>query len=61
MTPDGKKGNFAINRNRLRDLMRLFPALQIDRIERDLEGTRAVPDQPVQLARHVDFSRSYYV
>ena len=41
--------------------MRLFPALQIDRIERDLEGTRAVPDQPVQLARHVDFSRSYYV
>ena len=60
MAPDGNKGNFMANRNRLKNLMRLFPALQIDRIERDLEGTRAVPDQPVQLARHVQFSGRYY-
>lgn len=60
MTPDGKKGDFVINRNRLHNLMRLFPALQVERIERRLQGTRAVPDQPVQLARHVEFSGRYY-
>ena len=60
MTPNGVKGSFALNRRRLRDLMRLFPALQIDRIERELQSTRAVPNQPVQVARYVELTGSYY-
>ena len=60
ITPNGGKGSFALNRRRLRDLMRLFPALQIDRIERKLQSTRAVPNQPVQVARYVELTGNYY-
>lgn len=60
MNSTGDKGNFAANRARLHNLMRLSPALQIDRIEQQLQGTRAVPNQPVQLARHIQLSGTYY-
>lgn len=60
INPAGAKGNFAANRDRLRSLMRAFPALQIERIEQQLQGTRATPNQPVQLARHIQLTGTYY-
>ncbi|AQZ95372.1 LysM peptidoglycan-binding domain-containing protein [Halopseudomonas phragmitis] len=60
INPTGNKGNFSANRNRLRSLMRLFPSLQIERIEARLQGTRATPNQPVQLARHVQLTGTHY-
>ncbi|GGD04602.1 LysM peptidoglycan-binding domain-containing protein [Halopseudomonas salina] len=60
INPAGTKGSFAHNRTRLRNLMRLFPSLQIDRIESELRGKRAVPNQPVQLAKHVQLTGTYY-
>lgn len=60
INPAGAKGNFAANRDRQRSLMRAFPALQIERIEQQLQGTRATPNQPVQLARHIQLTGTYY-
>jgi hypothetical protein len=60
INPTGEKGSFDGNRARLRNLMRLFPSLQIDRLERDLRGKRAVPNQPVKLARHVQLTGTRY-
>ncbi|PAU87430.1 hypothetical protein CK507_12075 [Pseudomonas sp. WN033] len=60
INPTGDKGNYTANRNRLRSLMRLFPSLQIERIEARLQGTRATPNQPVQLARHVQLTGTHY-
>lgn len=60
INPTGDKGNYTANRDRLRSLMRLFPSLQIERIEARLQGTRATPNQPVQLARHVQLTGTHY-
>ena len=60
INPEGSKGSFTANRTRLQNLMRLFPALQIEQLEQQLQHTRAVPNQPVQLARHVQLSGTYY-
>ena len=60
INPTGDKGSFAANRARLRHLMRLFPSLQIDRIESALRGKRAAPNLPVQLAKHVQLTGTYY-
>src|SRR5690554_3892753 len=63
----GTKGNFNANRQRLRlrlrlrRLMRVYPALEIDVIEQRLEGKRAVPNQPVQIARHFKIAGAHYV
>lgn len=60
MTTNGDKGNFAHNRTRLRNVMRAVPGLKLDIIEKALSGTRAVPDQPVQLAKHIQLSGIQY-
>ena len=60
MNQTGHKTSFAANRKRLTDLMRAFPALQIDAIETRLRRTVAVADQPVQIARHFSFSGTRY-
>src|SRR5690606_13851526 len=60
MNQTGEKGDFSVNRERLRRLMRSSPVQYIDHIEQQLAGTRAVPNQPVQLARHIQFSGAYY-
>ena len=56
----GTRGSFAANRERLRQLMRVFPALEINRIERRLEGKRAVANEPVRVARHFESHGAYY-
>ncbi len=37
-----------------------YPALQIDTIEQRLEGTRAIPNRPVQLARHFRLEAAHH-
>ena len=60
MNSMGHKGSFSVNRNRLRNLVRAYPALKIDLIEQNLQGTCAVPNQPVRLARHIQLSGTSY-
>lgn len=56
----GSKGGFDANRDRLLRLIRAYPALQIDTIEQRLEGTRAIPNRPVQLARHFRLEAAHH-
>ncbi|WP_178091373.1 LysM peptidoglycan-binding domain-containing protein [Halopseudomonas laoshanensis] len=60
ISTNGRKTSFTLNRSRLKNLMRLFPGLQMDRLESRLSGTRATPNQPVKLAKHIQLSGTHY-
>ncbi|WP_372875725.1 LysM peptidoglycan-binding domain-containing protein [Pseudomonas sp.] len=60
MNPEGTKGNFEANRQRLRDFMRLYQGHQLEPIEIRLKPAQPVANQPVRIARHIELSGIRY-
>ena len=60
MNQEGGKGNFANNRQRLQEFMRLYQRRRLEPIEARLKPTRPVANQPVRIARHIELSGIRY-
>ena len=60
MNQEGGKGNFATNRQRLQEFMRLYQRRRLEPIEARLKPTRPVANQPVRIARHIELSGIRY-
>ena len=60
MNPEGEKGDFDANRERIEGFMRPYKGRLIGPIETRLKPTKPVANQPVRVARHIELSGTRY-
>lgn len=61
INPEGSKGDYTANHQRLQDFMRLYQGRRLEPIEARLKPSQPVANQPVRIARHIELSGIRYV
>ena len=60
INPEGAKGDYNANRQRLQDFMRLYQGRRLEPIEARLKPSQPVANQPVRISRHIELSGIRY-